>query len=284
VDSRHGHGGANLVRLVASSGQFNGVPVPSPDGRWIAFQRGVRNASGAYAWDLYVADAAGGGERRLTANDWSSQVPSWSPDGRRLAFHADAQGRDQLYLLDLRSGAVTPFAPSAATDDAPAFAPDGAGGVRPPARPRDLYRVDVATGVGKRLTRGSTCGPARSWSLDGRRILFSARASGVDEVYVVGADGSGLILLTGRVEAAGPEPPLVLVALSGRDSVVALHGATLERLFAVATGPGPHEVVITRDGSRAFVANTRGASVSTIDLGRRAAGATLSAGGGRGST
>lgn len=268
-------GGANPVRLVASSRGFNGVPVPSPDGRWIAFQRGVRDASGAWAWDLYVVDTAGRGERRLTANAWSSQVPTWSPDGRRLAFYADAQGRDQLYLLDLRSGAVTPFAPSAATDDAPAFSPDGAVVAFVSTRdgPRDLYRVDVATGVVTRLTTGLDVWAQPSWSPDGRRILFSARASGADEVYVVGADGSGLIRLTGSADAAVLEP-LVLVALSGRDSVVALHGATLERLFAVATGPGPHEVVTTRDGSRAFVANTRGASVSTIDLGRRAAGPT----------
>ncbi len=69
-------------------------------------------------------------------------------------------------------------------------------------------------------------------------------------------------------------PPLVLVALSGRDSVVALDGLTLERVFAVATGRGPHEIVTTRDGRRAFVANTQRASVSTIDLEGRALGAT----------
>jgi Tol biopolymer transport system component len=264
------------VRLVASSGEFNGVPVPSPDGRRIAFQRGVRRPLGGYAWDLHVVDAAGGAEQPLTANPWSSQVPSWSPDGRRLAFHADPGGRDQLYVLDLRSGAVTPLAPSAATDDAPAFSPDGGAVAFVSTRdgPRDLYRVDVATGVVTRLTTGLDVWAQPGWSPDGRRIVFSASATGVDEVYVIGADGSALTRLTGQGQESDSGPALVLVALSAHDSVVGLHGWTLERLFAVATGRGPHEIAITADGARAFVANTRGASVSTIDVGRRAAGPT----------
>ena len=59
--------GGNQRRLVSTTG-FNGVAVPSRDGRWIAFQRGTRMASGDYHWDLYVADSYGRQERRVTAN------------------------------------------------------------------------------------------------------------------------------------------------------------------------------------------------------------------------
>lgn len=270
--------GGNPHRLVGAPG-FNGVPAPAPDGSSIAFQRGTRTASGDYHWELHLVDSAGRRERQLTANAWSSQVPSWSPDGGRLAFYADPRGRDQLFVLDLRSGAVSALASSAGTDNAPAFSPDGRSVAFVSTRdgPRDLYRVNVTTGVVTRLTAGLDVWAQPSWSPDGTRILVSAKASGVDELYLVGADGAGPTRLTGR-EASQPQPPLVLVALSGRDSVVALHGSTLDRLFAVATGPGPHEVVATRDGRRAFVANTRGASVSTIDLGRRVAGPTYALG------
>jgi Tol biopolymer transport system component len=272
--------GGNQRRLVGAPG-FNGVPVPSPDGTWIAFQRGTRTASGDYHWELHLVDSAGRRERQLTANAWSSQVPSWSPDGGRLAFYADPRGRDQLFVLDLRSGAVTALASSAGADNAPAFSPDGRSVAFVSTRdgPRDLYRVDVATGV-TRLTTGLDVWAQPHWSPDGSRILVSAMATGVDQLYVVGAQGTGLARLTGPPEPPSLDTPLVLVALSGRDSVVALHGSTLERLFAVATGPDPHEVVTTRDGRRAFVANTRGASVSTIDLSRRAAGPTYALGDG----
>lgn len=271
--------GGNQRRLVGSPG-FNAIPAPSPDGRRIAFDRGTRTTSGAYHTDLYLVDATGRRARRLTANAWSSQVPRWSPDGRRLAFYANPRGRDQLFLLDLGSGAVTALAPSAAIDHAPAFSPDGRSVAFVSTRdgPRDLYRVDVATGVVTRLTTGLDVWAQPSWSPDGRRILFSAKATGVDQLYVVGAEGGGLTQLTGRADPASREHSLVLVALSGRDSVVALHGLTLERLFAVATGPGPHEIVATRDGRRAFVANTRAASVSVIDLAQRAPGPTYALG------
>jgi YVTN family beta-propeller protein len=267
--------GRNPRRFVSAVG-FNGVPVPSPDGSRIAFQRSpIPGAGGAYHWELLLVDSTGEGERQLTANAWSSQVPTWSPDGRRLAFHADPSGRDQLFVLDLESQQVTPLASSAGADNAPAWSPDGRSIAFISTRdgPRDLYRVDLANGAATRLTHGLDIWGQPSWSPDGRRLLVSAKATGTDQVYVVSADGIGLTRLT------GPESYIV-VALSGRDSIVALHGETLERIFTVPTGPGPHEIAVTRDGRRAFVANTRGASISTIDLQRRSPGPMFSLGAG----
>jgi TolB protein len=47
-----------------------------------------------------------------------------------------------------------------------------------------------------RLTSGLDIWSQPSWSSDGRRLLFSARAKGVQDIYVVAADGSGLVRLT----------------------------------------------------------------------------------------
>lgn len=51
----------------------------SPDGRWLAYRRGV---------ELRVAALDGSEERTLTAN--ISGGPAWSPDGRTLVFVRDA--------------------------------------------------------------------------------------------------------------------------------------------------------------------------------------------------
>jgi TolB protein len=181
---------------------FDGVPVPSPDGQRIAFQRGTRVGADAYHWDLHLVDSTGRNERRLTANRWSSQVPSWSPDGRRLVIYADPAGRDQLFLMDIESGALTPLAPSDSSDTAPAFSPDGRFVAFTSSRDggRDLNRIEVATGVITPLTRGLEVWAQASWSPDGRRILFSARATGVDEVYVMNADGTALTRITRGTE------------------------------------------------------------------------------------
>jgi TolB protein len=269
--------GERLRRIVAAPG-FNGVPVPSPDRAWIAFQRSpIPPPGGAYHWELFLVDSLGRRERQLTANAWSSQVPTWSPDSRRLAWFANPQGRDQLFIMDLKSpgGALVPIAASLGTDMTPAWSPDGRTLAFVSTRdgPRDLYRVEIADGRVLRLTSGLDVWSQPSWSPDGQRLLFSAKTGDVDRIYVVNADGTGLRPLD-------PHLPVVLVALSERDSLVGLDGETLQRLFALPTGKAPHEVVISGDGRRAFVANTGAASVASIDLSTRARGPTYALGDG----
>ena len=61
------------------------APRFSPDGRWIAFTRAVGGTL-----DLYVAQSAGGEERRLTFDgagvDDDNLDLGWTPDGRRIVF------------------------------------------------------------------------------------------------------------------------------------------------------------------------------------------------------
>ena len=52
-------------------------PVWSPDGRRIAFESN---------WQLWVMNADGSGQRRLTRNGARNFASVWSPDGRRFAF------------------------------------------------------------------------------------------------------------------------------------------------------------------------------------------------------
>jgi hypothetical protein len=134
-----------------------------------------------------------------------------------VALHADPQDREQLFLMELASGAVRPLAPSDSTDNAPAFSPDGRQVAFVSTRdgPRDLYRVDVASGAVVRLTTGLDVWAQPSWAPDGRRILVSASSSGVNEVYVVNADGTGLVRLNADSEVTvdwgrqGAVPPPV---------------------------------------------------------------------------
>ena len=183
--------GGHQTPLVTGPG-FDGVPALSPDGRTMAYMHGTPQGD-HFHWEIHLADPDGRNDRALTANAWSSQVPVFDPKGGRIALHADPQGRNQLFLMDLATRATTPLAPATGVSEVPSFSPDGRFIAFTSTRdgPRDLYRVEVATGRMMRLTTGFDVWSQAGWSPDGRRIAFSAKVAGRDEIFWIDSDGGG---------------------------------------------------------------------------------------------
>ncbi len=76
------------------------------------------------------------------------------------------------------------------------------------------------------------------------------------------------VLLT-PVRAAGPQ---LLVLNKGNLTMVTVDPATLKVTGSYPSGPDPHEVVASSDGTRAYISNyTEGGTISVIDLERRTA-------------
>jgi len=166
-------------------------------------------------------------DRRLTANVCSGQVPSWSPDECRLALYAGPSSRDQLFRLNLGSEAATAL--SASIDHAQAFSRDcrSVAFVSPRNGPRDPFQADVVAGVVTRPTTRLDVSAQASWSPVGRRFLFSAKTTGVDQFYLVGVDGAGLTRLT--------EPPATPRGAAAQLAPLTLNG-TGRRLRNAALG------------------------------------------------
>ena len=97
-----------IRRLVESPEYLYGLSW-SPNGRTIAYTDTPAEHDDQGA-ELYLLDTVTGEVERLTHNTHYDHMPVWMPGGTALLFTSYATGREEMYLLDLESGAVTPFA------------------------------------------------------------------------------------------------------------------------------------------------------------------------------
>ena len=58
-----------------------------------------------YGGDIWLADAKGGGARRLTSDPGEELAPKFSPDGRWIAFTGEYGGNRQVYVISVDGGA-----------------------------------------------------------------------------------------------------------------------------------------------------------------------------------
>ncbi len=85
-----------------TTGGHEGLPVFSPDGKWLAF-------TGQYDGnvDVFVMPAEGGEPRRLTWHPAADIAVGWTPDGKRILFHSGREAYadfDRLYTVPVEGG------------------------------------------------------------------------------------------------------------------------------------------------------------------------------------
>jgi Tol biopolymer transport system component len=217
VANPDGTGGRQLTDNADREDSF---PAWSADGRRIAFvgaRRRPPEVVSPPAEEIYVMNADGGNERRLTRNTVIDFAPRWLPDGRivfvscpasedeppkctLVAIRADGTGGEQLARLGF----------AVALD----VSPDGRRVVYAQLAGQSHYQhfelhvMNLDGSDRRRLTDDDTGDDAPAWSPDGRRIAFvSNRAESApclfhdctgstNELYVMDADGSDVTRLT----------------------------------------------------------------------------------------
>ncbi|QQR44890.1 PD40 domain-containing protein [Myxococcus xanthus] len=177
-------------------------PAVSPNGEEVAF---VCSREGDP--EVYVANADGSGERRLTFFHHEDRTPKWSPDGKWLVIVSDRERKDRLYFLrpdgsDLRAVSGESFE---GDEREAAWSPDGQRLVyvsRLPDGNARIWMVPVAGGAPVALTDGKHRDDMPAWSPDGKYLAFVSERQGDTDVYLMRADGSGQTRLT---TAKGPD-------------------------------------------------------------------------------
>ncbi len=177
----------SLLSERRSGGSLFLAPSLSSDGKYIAFVSLGSFLKGEVFPDLWLGDGETG--RRLKRLVKSTTDPnfeelrllysqsSFSPDGKSLAFTAQREGRDVLYLLDVRRRKTTfRFNLPLEGVTSPAWSPDGRqlvfsgnkGGIT------DLYIVDRDGRNLRRLTNDRNGDMQPQWSPDGKTIVFAS--------------------------------------------------------------------------------------------------------------
>jgi Tol biopolymer transport system component len=95
-------------------------PSWSPDGTRIAF---ASRRDGADS-EIYVMDADGSHQTRLTFNPANDDQPAWSPDGR-IVFSSNRTGNSQLLVMNADGTHVQQLTSGAADYFSPDWSPDG---------------------------------------------------------------------------------------------------------------------------------------------------------------
>ena len=150
--------------------------------------------------EIYIMNANGSGQTRLTniaANDHS---PCFSTDGTKIVFCSSRDGSaDEIYIMNADGSGQTRLTNNGTNDVSPCFSPDGTKiafvGYR--SGSAEIYIMNADGSGQTRLTNNTVSDMYPCFSPDGVKLAFgSTRDHPNGDIYIMNADGSEQTRLT----------------------------------------------------------------------------------------
>ncbi|MHB9106289.1 MAG: TolB family protein [Armatimonadota bacterium] len=188
------------IILCAGCGGEAGLPLSPAASEYIAF---VSDRDGAT--EIYVMNADGSDQRRLTHDSGRKDEISISPDGSRIAFVSKITGLWHVYTVNLDGSGLQQLTDNGRNNWRPSFSLDGSklvffssigGG-------NDEIYVMNADGTGQtRLTDNPAMDVLPVFTPDGEKIVFCSSRSGIYQLYDMDPDGSDQRQITDDADMA----------------------------------------------------------------------------------
>ena len=277
--------GEMLLQQCATNPQ-SGTPVWSPDGSLIAYVCDVDIVArfGSY---IYVMNADGSGQTRLTDSEDAERWPSWSPDGTRIAYYVPLTVNSWGVIIASRTGADPVLVTEIAVPTGPiSWSPDGTkitylGGYTARGTPNQIEVADAdGGGVIVLAELLNHLGGKPVWSPDGSKIAYQAWwitpniTLLTGGIFVMNADGSDNVVLVnegGKTPAWSPDgSQIAYLFRSERLHVMNADGSSNRALIeggnlrgeSVAWSPDgtriAYESYVAESGRHVFVINATG--------------------------
>jgi TolB protein len=155
--------------------------------------------------DICIVSSDGTGLANVTNHPSRDTAAAWSPDGEDIIFSSDRDGAsEQLHFFRMKTdgSGQKRLTGKPGYEMMPAWASDGRlffAGDRIDGRSRvlDIFSIDPENPDDEGIIISRRFHDSYpSVSPDGRRIVFVSQSDGNDEIYLMNADGSGLVRLT----------------------------------------------------------------------------------------
>lgn len=193
--------------------------------------------------DICIMNADGSGYKQLTNNGANNGWASISPDGRTVLFSSNVSGAWRIYSVS--SGGGTPNQLTSGPDEAisPDISMDGKIVYKNSSKATQMDSIWVMNADGSGAHEVHMPGWDPVWSPDGLRILFASGNLSAPQLYIIGADGSGLTKLTNTPDIRGRSD------WSVQNLIVFYAGGSWKRNLYLIEADGSNLTQITNGGN-----------------------------------